>query len=58
MSKGGEYGLLASIQPHLFIIQVVMSTFNGFSALLMPVTWLSMYGMPDINAATAFTAQA
>ena len=43
---------------HLFWVQVVMSTVNGLSALLMPVTWLGLYGMPDVNAGTAATASA
>ncbi len=43
---------------HWFIVQVFMSTANGLGALLMPVLWLGMYGMADINAATAITARA
>ena len=43
---------------HWFILQIVMSTVNGLGALLMPMTWLGMYGMADVNAGTAATAQA
>jgi len=40
-----------------FILQIVMSSANGLGALLMPLTWLGMYGMADVNAGTAATAQ-
>lgn len=43
---------------HWFMLQVVMSTMNGLGALLMPMTWLGLYGMADVNAGTAATAQA
>ena len=43
---------------HWFILQIVMSTMNGLGALLMPMTWLGLYGMADVNAGTAATAQA
>ena len=43
---------------HWFILQIIMSTMNGLGALLMPLTWLGLYGMADVNAGTAATAQA
>jgi hypothetical protein len=43
---------------HWFYLQVLMSTVNGLSAMLMPVTWLSMYGMAEVSGETAVTAQA
>ena len=43
---------------HWFILQIIMSIMNGLGALLMPMTWLGLYGMADVNAGTAATAQA
>ena len=43
---------------HWFYLQVVMSTINGLAAMLMPVTWMSMYGVMEVSAETAVTAQA
>lgn len=43
---------------HWFILQIIMSTVNGLSAMFMPQTWMGMYGMGDINAGTVFTTQA
>jgi hypothetical protein len=43
---------------HLFWAQTVISLLNGAGALLMPDTWMGLYGVDNLTPIAAFTTRA